>query len=116
MAASEPGLALAVADDSNDPLMRDPDQHPPREPRRSLSSSPRSPTSPPARLSFSSRRSSQRGADHGLGISSKLLMGGMARKTLGILLLLVTVVLWTASSFLASVSGAQRLPRTDADC
>jgi hypothetical protein len=32
------------------------------------------------------------------------MFGGMARKTLGILLLLVTVVLWTASSFLASVS------------
>lgn len=29
--------------------------------------------------------------------------GGLARRTLGILLLLVTVVLWTASSFLASV-------------
>ncbi|KAI9789531.1 MAG: hypothetical protein M1833_002297 [Piccolia ochrophora] len=30
---------------------------------------------------------------------------GLARRTLGISLLLVTVVLWTASSFLASVSG-----------
>ena len=31
-------------------------------------------------------------------------LGGIARHTLGIGLLLITVVLWTASSFLASVS------------
>lgn len=35
----------------------------------------------------------------------------VARRTLGIILLLVTVVLWTVSNFLASVSGSARLQR-----
>lgn len=33
-------------------------------------------------------------------------LGGVARRTLGIILLLATVFLWTVSNFLASVSGA----------
>lgn len=38
------------------------------------------------------------------GFRATLGLGGVARRTLGILLLLVTVFLWTASNFLASVS------------
>lgn len=43
---------------------------------------------------------------NGLPLSNRknLFLGGIARHTLGIGLLLITVVLWTASSFLASVS------------
>lgn len=35
----------------------------------------------------------------------------VARRTLGIILLLITVILWTVSNFLASVSGSDRLQR-----
>lgn len=35
---------------------------------------------------------------------SSSILGGVARRTLGICLLLIVVVLWTASNFLASVS------------
>ena len=38
-------------------------------------------------------------------------LGGIARHTLGIGLLLVTVILWTASSFLASVSSVSHRRR-----
>lgn len=38
------------------------------------------------------------------GWRAKLGLGGVARRTLGILLLLTTVFMWTLSNFLASVS------------
>jgi hypothetical protein len=42
------------------------------------------------------------------GLRAGLGLGGVARRTLGIFLLLVTVVLWTGSNFLASVSISKR--------
>lgn len=38
------------------------------------------------------------------GVRAKLGLGGVARRTLGIALLLIVVFLWTLSNFLASVS------------
>lgn len=55
----------------------------------------------PARVSASSWSSS--GTTDSPEVRSATTLGGFARRTLGIILLLVTVVLWTASSFLASV-------------
>ena len=53
------------------------------------------------RRSVSSCRPSRgvRGFRAGIGL------GNVARRTLGIILLLVTVILWTGSNFLASVSN-----------
>lgn len=50
-----------------------------------------------------------------MGLLAGLGLGGVARRTLGICLLLVTVLLWTLSNFLASVSrtsmdSTQNLP------
>ena len=42
----------------------------------------------------------------GSGAKRKLAAWGLARRTLGICLLLVTVLLWTVSNFLASVSSS----------
>lgn len=66
--------------------------------RRSLSSGPLS--SSMASLGASGAKGS-RGAAGG-GLLASLGLGGFARRTLGITLLLVTVFLWTASNFLAS--------------
>lgn len=66
--------------------------------RRSLSSGPLS--SSMASLRASGAKGS-RGAGGG-GLLASLGLGGFARRTLGITLLLVTVFLWTASNFLAS--------------
>lgn len=66
--------------------------------RRSLSSGPLS--SSIASLGASGAKGS-RGAAGG-GLLASLGLGGFARRTLGITLLLVTVFLWTASNFLAS--------------
>lgn len=66
--------------------------------RRSLSSGPLS--SSIASLRASGTKGS-RGAAGG-GLLASLGLGGFARRTLGITLLLVTVFLWTASNFLAS--------------
>lgn len=67
--------------------------------RRSLSSGPLS-------SSITSLRASgtggTRGAAAGGGLLASLGLGGFARRTLGITLLLVTVFLWTTSNFLAS--------------
>jgi len=57
-----------------------------------------------SRLSTSSIMSAQDLADVA-SISKKKTVGGVARRTLGIILLLTTVFLWTVSNFLASVSG-----------
>lgn len=43
------------------------------------------------------------------GWKSRLGLGGVARRTLGFGLLMVTVCLWTLSNFLASVSMQQQL-------
>lgn len=45
------------------------------------------------------------------GLRAKLGLGGVARRTLGITLLLLTVFLWTLSNFLASVCGPLPPPR-----
>jgi solute carrier family 35, member F5 len=47
---------------------------------------------------------SSRGSSKG-GLRAKLGLQGVARRTLGISLLMVTVTLWTVSNFLASVSS-----------
>lgn len=57
-----------------------------------------------SRVSSASWSSS--GSAHYPDARSVGILGGLARRTLGIILLLVTVVLWTASSFLASVRAA----------
>lgn len=44
------------------------------------------------------------------GLLASLGLGGVARRTLGICLLLVTVFLWTLSNFLASVSYSPKHP------
>ena len=44
--------------------------------------------------------------------STRIPIAGLARHTLGIILILVTVVLWTVSNFLASVSKAGTLFET----
>ncbi|KAG6291807.1 hypothetical protein E4U46_000774 [Claviceps purpurea] len=44
------------------------------------------------------------------GLLASLGLGGVARRTLGICLLLVTVFLWTLSNFLASVSYSPKYP------
>jgi solute carrier family 35 protein F5 len=51
------------------------------------------------RRSASTVRSNMKAGDFRSGLG----LGGVARRTLGILLLLVTVFLWTGSNFLASV-------------
>ena len=54
-----------------------------------------------------SERPAGAGDGFGLGplsVSQKLAAWGLARRTLGICLLLLTVCLWTVSNFLASVS------------
>ena len=53
------------------------------------------------RRSGSSYRPSRGGRRFRAGVGLR----NVARRTLGIILLLVTVVLWTGSNFLASVSG-----------
>jgi hypothetical protein len=53
------------------------------------------------RRSLSSARSNKRARGFRAGVG----LEGVARRTLGIILLLVTVVLWTGSNFLASVSN-----------
>lgn len=67
--------------------------------RRSLSSGPLS--SSITSLRASGTKGSRGGAGGG-GLLASLGLGGFARRTLGITLLLVTVFLWTASNFLAS--------------
>lgn len=52
----------------------------------------------------SSLRSMGTAASKGSSLRAKFGLMGVARRTLGIILLLVTVFLWTASNFLASVS------------
>lgn len=56
-----------------------------------------------SRLSTSSVRSARELA--GITFIGKKTIGGVARRTLGIILLLTTVFLWTVSNFLASVSS-----------
>lgn len=48
------------------------------------------------------------------GVRARLGLGGVARRTLGITLLLVVVFLWTLSNFMASVSLRQRQRRLSA--
>lgn len=55
-----------------------------------------------SRLSTSSVMSARELA--GITFFGKKIIGGVARRTLGIILLLTTVFLWTVSNFLASVS------------
>lgn len=43
------------------------------------------------------------------GFRTSIGLGGVARRTLGICLLLVTVFLWTSSNFLASVGDDRQL-------
>ena len=54
---------------------------------------------------MTSSQLSSRGSAKG-GFRAKLGLGGVARRTLGIALLMVTVILWTVSNFLASVGPA----------
>ena len=54
-------------------------------------------------LRSSASMRSQGSAQSGLSKEDKNTLGGLGRRTLGILLLLTTVSLWTASNFLASV-------------
>lgn len=68
--------------------------------RRSLSSGPLS--SSITSLRTSGITGARGGAGRGGGLLASLGLGGFARRTLGITLLLVTVFLWTASNFLAS--------------
>lgn len=44
------------------------------------------------------------------GLQARMCLAGVARRTLGISLLLVTVFLWTASNFLASVGPLPMTP------
>lgn len=68
--------------------------------RRSLSSGPLS--SSITSLRTSGIAGTRGGVGRGGGLLASLGLGGFARRTLGITLLLVTVFLWTASNFLAS--------------
>ncbi|KAH8771784.1 hypothetical protein F5883DRAFT_550428 [Diaporthe sp. PMI_573] len=68
--------------------------------RRSLSSGPLS--SSITSLRTSGITGARGGGGGGGGLLASLGLGGFARRTLGITLLLVTVFLWTASNFLAS--------------
>ncbi|EXF81852.1 uncharacterized protein N0V96_003781 [Colletotrichum fioriniae] len=85
MAPSEPMLPAALA----------PPDHHDRPPRRSFSSTDRLSASV---ASTNRSRSTVRSS----GWQAKMGLGGVARRTLGISLLLVTVLLWTISNFLAS--------------
>ncbi|GKT49267.1 uncharacterized protein ColSpa_09448 [Colletotrichum spaethianum] len=85
MAPSEPMLPAAIA----------PEPHG-RPSRRSFSSTDRLSASV---ASTNRSRSTARSS----GWQAKMGLGGVARRTLGISLLLVTVLLWTVSNFLASV-------------
>lgn len=69
--------------------------------RRSLSSGPLSSSITSLRTSGTTGRRAGGGGGSG-GLLASLGLGGVARRTLGIALLLVTVFLWTASNFLAS--------------
>src|SRR5690349_9209329 len=51
-----------------------------------------------------SLRSAGTAGSKGSSLRARMGLMGVARRTLGIILLLVTVFLWTASNFLASVS------------
>ncbi|WYZ38912.1 hypothetical protein EsH8_III_000826 [Colletotrichum jinshuiense] len=83
MAPSEPMLPAAIA----------PEQHD-RPPRRSFST---------GRLSASVASTNRsRSTVRSAGWQAKMGLAGVARRTLGISLLLVTVLLWTVSNFLAS--------------
>ncbi|KZL82954.1 vacuolar membrane protein [Colletotrichum incanum] len=84
MAPSEPMLPAAIAPESHGRL-----------PRRSFSSTDRLSASV---ASTNRSRSTVRSS----GWQAKMGLGGVARRTLGISLLLVTVLLWTISNFLAS--------------
>ncbi|KXH28109.1 hypothetical protein CSIM01_09042 [Colletotrichum simmondsii] len=84
MAPSEPMLPAALAPPDHD-----------RPPRRSFSSTDRLSASV---ASTNRSRSTVRSS----GWQAKMGLGGVARRTLGISLLLVTVLLWTISNFLAS--------------
>ncbi|KAI3391495.1 hypothetical protein diail_7222 [Diaporthe ilicicola] len=71
--------------------------------RRSLSSGPLSSSITSLRASGATgTRSAAAGGGGAGGLLASLGLGGFARRTLGISLLLVTVFLWTASNFLAS--------------
>ena len=59
---------------------------------------------PSAALTSDSRATNASTASAPRNIREKLGLGGVARRTLGIALLLVVVFLWTLSNFLASVS------------
>ena len=54
----------------------------------------------------SSRSASTATARTGTSMRARFGLMGVARRTLGIILLLMTVILWTVSNFLASVSGS----------
>ncbi|KAL0944034.1 vacuolar membrane protein [Colletotrichum truncatum] len=85
MAPSEPMLPAAIAPDHG------------RNPRRSFSSADRLSASV-----ASTNRSRSTVRSRASGLQAKLGLAGVARRTLGISLLLVTVLLWTVSNFLAS--------------
>lgn len=63
--------------------------------------------SPSTARTSDSRTTASRGSSN---IREKLGLGGVARRTLGIGLLLVVVFLWTTSNFLASVSPSYPSP------
>jgi solute carrier family 35, member F5 len=67
-----------------------------------------------ASVARSNRSNRSTHSKSGRGWRTKMGLGGVARRTLGIMLLLVTVFLWTASNFLASVSAPSR-PQTEPD-
>ncbi|KAK2028536.1 hypothetical protein LX32DRAFT_400891 [Colletotrichum zoysiae] len=84
MAPSEPMLSATIAPESGS-----------RPPRRSFSSTDRLSASV---ASTNRSRSTVRSS----GWQAKMGLGGVARRTLGISLLLLTVLLWTVSNFMAS--------------
>ncbi|KEZ39700.1 hypothetical protein SAPIO_CDS9651 [Scedosporium apiospermum] len=82
---------------ANEPILYTPADTEPREAR--LSTSVGRPSSDGHRLSMQSSTRKYGGAH---GLLARLGLGGVARRTLGICLLLVTVFLWTLANFLAS--------------
>lgn len=64
----------------------------------------------PATMTSDSPRDGAATASAAPGFRSSVGLGGVARRTLGISMLMVTVFLWTASNFMASVCRALFLP------
>jgi len=62
------------------------------------------PDAPLSRATSSAMTTDSRATTGGSSIRERLGLGGVARRTLGIILLLAVVFLWTLSNFLASVS------------